>query len=70
MDAVKAVKFYTDRMVTGAPGMKVLLLDDETVGETRRRFGKDAEHATAAVDNMGLDVCDLGRCYTVLSLGA
>jgi hypothetical protein len=35
MDAIKAVRFYVERMVTGVPGMKVLLLDDETVRSRR-----------------------------------
>ncbi|RKO96226.1 Sec1-like protein, partial [Caulochytrium protostelioides] len=30
MDAIKAVQFYLNRMLSDVPGMKVLLLDDET----------------------------------------
>jgi hypothetical protein len=40
MDAIKAVRFYVERMVTGVPGMKVLLLDDETVGLKSGKLGR------------------------------
>ena len=33
MDAIKAVRYYVDKMVSSTPGIKVLLLDADTVAQ-------------------------------------
>lgn len=41
MDVVKGVRYYVEKMVADTPGMKVLLLDKETVRHRKLQQEKE-----------------------------
>lgn len=54
MDAIKAVQNYLNKMISDVTGMKVLLLDTETVKERAKR------RVLRLVDGEGLGLAGLG----------
>lgn len=69
MDVIKAVQNYVNKMIDEVPGMKVLLLDTETVGISTAMQSKTFTPTESNRVFYPLDTHSISCCNSVKSFG-